>query len=62
MVKIYDEPETPHERACKICNEPETPNEGARLRYLLSWKRPMKGRGDMFKIYDEPESLMRGCV
>ena len=42
MIKIYDEPETPHEGACKICNglqmrgeveiyaESEASNEGAR--------------------------------
>ena len=36
MFKIYDEPESPKERACfKIHDDPELPNGGACLRHMM---------------------------
>ena len=44
MFKIYDEPESPKERACfKIHDDPELPNGGG-----------------VFKTYDDAESVRMG--
>ena len=34
--------------------EPELPHEGARLRYMVSRNRQIRG---VFNMYDEPESI-----
>ena len=51
MFKIYDEPESPHERACLRCMMNRNRRmRGPYLRYMMNRNRQM--RGGVFKIYD----------
>ena len=46
MLKIYDEPESPHDGAVfKIHDEPESPIDGVCLGYMMKRIRQMMGRG-----------------
>ena len=45
MFKIYDEPESPNERAClRYMMKTESPNEGPCLRHMMNRNRQMRGR------------------